>query len=210
MKLVTDNLGLVHSIVNRYVNRNSRLRQDEDDLFQVGCIGLIYAAKRFDPSKGFQFSTFAFPYIQNEIRRYFKYGRSLKIPRRQMELNSQIHRSGMEEKSPQEIADYFGVSVRFAKYTLDSLKLKVYSTDAKLETDKGKPLTFADTLPYYADFSAVEAQEMLAELKPRERFIVKCLLQNMTQIAIGKKIGVTQVQVYRLITKIRKKLSDAV
>ena len=85
-QVVKDNLGLVWSIVHRFKNSY----YDKEDLFQIGCIGLMKAINHFDPSYNVQFSTYAVPIIMGEIKRYFRDDGTIKVSRSLKELNIKV------------------------------------------------------------------------------------------------------------------------
>lgn len=85
-ELVTENLGLVHMCVKRFVGRG----EEYDDLFQIGCVGLIKAADNFDPERGYKFSTYAVPLIIGELRSSFRGGGLIRISRSMKNLSSKV------------------------------------------------------------------------------------------------------------------------
>lgn len=113
-RVVKDNLGLVWSIVHRFKNSY----YDKEDLFQIGCIGLMKAINHFDPSYNVQFSTYAVPIIMGEIKRYFRDDGTIKVSRSLKELNIKVTKAkevlqnqNNEEPTVEEVAKYLDVDV---------------------------------------------------------------------------------------------------
>lgn len=208
-EFIEQNLPLVHFIVRRFRSRAAVTNVDLDDLFQVGCMGLIKAANKFEPERGFQFSTYAVPMIIGEILRYFREHRPIFIPRTEQELAGKILKYQLETKSAAEIAEFLGCSIKLAARALKSLTLQLLSTDRPILQSKGaKEISVMDTIPLHEDFSKVELSEFIQSLSDREQQVARSTLAGSTQCEIGELIGKSQVQVWRSLQSIREKLSQ--
>ena len=122
-ELITRNMGLVHSVVRRFIGRG----HETEDLFQIGCIGLIRAVERFDPSFGVQFSTYAVPMIIGEIKRFIrddgiiKVSRSLKtIAAQAAQIRDRVTKDTGREPSVSELASELGISPAELAAAIDS------------------------------------------------------------------------------------------
>ena len=174
---------------------------DYDDLYQVACIGLLYAVERFDPSKGVKFTTFATPTISGEIKRYFRdKGNFIRVPRRLYEIFSKAHRirvaSGGDavENSPREAMPQV-ISIERELLNGDDMRFE----HTLGQTDEG--------------FLMVEEKDFvencLKELNEEERqFIQKRYYEEQSQKQIAAYLGVSQMCVSRLERKLLKKLRD--
>ena len=216
-EVVVLNLGLADSIAARYAGRGI----DWDDLVQVGRVGLLKAVVGYDATRGAGFPAYATPTIAGEIKRYFRdYGWMVRPPRRLQELHTEL--SAVEpdlqhllNRSPSagELADALGIEpgelsdalVARSGYTALSL-------DAPTRTDSG--LSLGDGLPDDNDpYAAVERVEWLrpalAGLSERERRIIRLrFVDGLTQEQIGRHLGVSQMQVSRLLAGILRRLRD--
>ena len=140
-QVVKDNLGLVWSIVHRFKNSY----YDKEDLFQIGCIGLMKAINHFDPTYQVQFSTYAVPIIMGEIKRYFRDDGTIKVSRSLKELNIKVTKAKEilqakqgEEPTVEDIAKYLQVDVQDvveaidASYYPTSLNEPIYEKDGSM------------------------------------------------------------------------------
>ena len=141
-QVVKDNLGLVWSIVHRFKNSY----YDKEDLFQIGCIGLMKAINHFDPTYQVQFSTYAVPIIMGEIKRYFRDDGTIKVSRSLKELNIKVTKAKEilqanqgEEPTVEDIAKYLQVDVQDvveaidASYYPTSLNEPIYEKDGSID-----------------------------------------------------------------------------
>ena len=218
-QLVMSHMNLVRFLANKFKNRGEPL----DDLMQVGYLGLLKAIDRFDPDRGLEFTTYATPTILGEIKRHFRdKGWSVRVPRRLQELSAKVNQATdtlttQLQRSPsvEEIADYLDASVDEALEAMESSS--AYSS-VPLE---GTGSTESDDAPSVLDRYAEEDSELaltddrliieeaLAGFSPREREVIELrFLKGMTQIEIAEKLGVSQVQVSRLLRRTLKKIQD--
>lgn len=220
-KLVMSHLNLVRFIANKFKNRGEPI----DDLVQVGYLGLLKAIDRFDPSRGLEFTTFATPTIMGEIKRHFRdKGWSVRVPRRLQELSAKVNQAtdtltSQLQRSPTiaEIADYLDATV---DEVLEAMESSSAYSSVSLEAPSGAD---DDDTPSVIDRYATEdsdlaftddriiIEEALASFSPREREVIEMrFLKGMTQIEIAEKLGISQVQVSRLLRRTLKKIQDKI
>ncbi|WP_405690463.1 RNA polymerase sigma factor SigF [Streptomyces sp. NBC_00057] len=221
--LIEMNLSLVRFAAGRFRNRGGG---DMEDIVQVGTIGLIKAIDRFDLSREVEFTSFAVPYITGEIKRFFRdTSWAVHVPRRLQELRVDIARTKESlatqlDRDPTlpELAEQLGLSegevtegiVAANGYTAGSLDMPADPADAGRRNAPGR--TFADVLG--GPDPAMETVEnlhtlapLLGDLDDRERRIIGMRFgQEMTQSQIGTELGISQMHVSRLISRILRKL----
>lgn len=193
---VEDHINLVHHVVKRY-----QFRHDCEDIFQVGCIGLIKAAKRFDPDRGFEFSTYAVPIIQGSIWLHLRADRPIHVGRGTWELSEKIKRQGLDDELPEAIAEQLGCTVNQAKRAKHFARVVLVSGDREISED----MTIYELIASYQDYSSDVVHDFLQTLTKRDREIVLCRMDGMTQEEIAVKVGLTQPLVSRCIRKIGEK-----
>ncbi len=205
-KYIECNLRLVLSIVQKFSNRGENL----DDLFQVGCIGLIKAIDNFDTSHGVQFSTYAVPMIIGEIRRHLRDNNTIRVSRSVRDLahkalsaKEEFHKKNHREPSLSEIAKVLDMPLKEVTIALEaiqdpiSLFEPVYNDggDAVYVMDQVKDKKNNDT--NWTNYIALN--ESIKKLNERERNIVDMrFFQGKTQIEVADEIGISQAQVSRL------------
>ena len=186
---------------------------DYDDIFQVACLGLIYAVERFDPQKGVKFTTFATPTIIGEVRRYFRdKGFFIKVPSRLYEIFRRAERIKRTEgeSSESEMARILGVSesvVREAYKTGDAAFVKSIESEL-IGGDDG--IALADTLgkedkSFLSDF--IDYCSKLLDESERE-FVRLRYYKEMNQRSIGEIMNMSQMQVSRFEKRVLKKLRN--
>ena len=220
-KLVMSHMNLVRFLANKFKNRGEPL----DDLIQVGYLGLLKAIDRFDPSRGLEFTTYASPTIMGEIKRHFRdKGWSVRVPRRLQELSAKVNQATDVlttelQRSPkiEEIAEYLDASV---DEVLEAMESSSAYSSVPLE---GTGNNDNDDAPSVLDRYATEdsalnftddrliIEEALKGFSPREREVIDLrFLQGMTQIEIAEQLGISQVQVSRLLRRTLKKIQDKI
>lgn len=211
-ELIENNKNLIYKITTLYTNSN------KEDLFQVGCIGLINAYKKYDESYNTKFTTYAYPFILGEINNYVKKDKNIKISREIHKINSMIERASilltqklMREPTINEIATYLEID---ESLVVDALIARnpINSIDTPINDD-GKEITLLDTIPdKKTDINTLIAlKEELLKLSPIERKIInERYIQNQTQTEVASILGMTQVQVsrqeHKVLTKLRNNL----
>ena len=204
-KLIVGNLRLVLSVLQRFVNRGENL----DDLFQIGCIGLIKAIDHFDITQPVRFSTYAVPMIQGEIRRYLRdfnavrVSRSLKdIAYRAMQIKEQLTTENAREPSIEEIARAMRMPKSKVVLALEAIMDPV-SLYEPVYSDGGDTIYVMDQI---GDRNTDESwlgeivlKEAVKNLNEREKSILSLrFFQGKTQVEVADEIGISQAQVSRL------------
>ncbi|MEU9060822.1 RNA polymerase sigma factor SigF [Streptomyces sp. NPDC048430] len=221
--LIEMNLSLVRFAAGRFRNRGSG---DMEDIVQVGTIGLIKAIDRFDLSREVEFTSFAVPYIVGEIKRFFRDTTwSVHVPRRLQELRVDLAKAkealatGLDrDPTVRELAEYLGLDeeeiaeglVAANGYTAGSIDLPADAAEPVGRASGGR--TIADVLG--EPDPAMETVENLQTLAPllgdldaRERRIIDMRFgQEMTQAQIGEELGISQMHVSRLLSRMLSKL----
>lgn len=211
--LVEANLALVKYVVKRYAGRGL----EYDDLYQLGCMGLVKAIKNFNTSFDVKFSTYAVPVILGEVRRYLRDNCLIRVSRSIRENALRIHRFREQyemqhgrEPSLDELAEGVGLSREDALLALDSLK-PARSLSEPVGDAQGA-LTLGDTVgddPTERIDDGIALQQMLSKLDEKERIILtRRYFSSHTQSAIAQDLGMTQVQVSRLEGRIIKRLQE--
>lgn len=218
-KLITGNLKLVLSVIQSFQSRG----ENPDDLFQIGCIGLIKAVDHFDLTQEVKFSTYAVPLVVGEIRRYLRDNSMLRIPRsvrdlayRAMKAKEKLSLEKQREPTPEEIAGELGESPKAVRNALEaiidpiSLFEPVYSEggDSVYVLDQVGDTENTDEswLDHIAVGTAMEC------LSPREKRILTLRFYNgKTQTEVSEEIGISQAQISRLeknaLLKVRKQMT---
>jgi RNA polymerase sigma-B factor len=215
--LVELNLALVRYALRRF----GRRREPEEDLLQVGCVGLIKAIDRFDPDRGAEFVSFALPTILGEIRRHFRDATwAVHVPRKMQELHLDIAKAQEKlfqrlDRAPTvaELADHLGLSQ-------EEVVEGITAANARSTGSLDLPGTDGhdDTLPLAErlgdDDSRLDMAENLAVLKPliaalpeRDRLILSMrFTEDLTQSEIGARLGISQMHVSRLLSRTLQRL----
>ncbi len=211
-KLVTDNMGLVNMVVRRFVGQGT----DYEDLMQIGSIGLIKAAKRFDESKNLKFSTYAVAKILGELKTYFRDNGSIKISRTQKEKMLKIKKAiaflegeGCYVPSISEISKVTGISPEEIVETME-IKENVLSLD--MESEQGGTLYEAvGEDRSEQNMMRIMLEQALDKLSVKERqIIVMRYYMDKTQMQVANALSMSQVSVSRMEKNILKKLSKMI
>ncbi|MDE5412047.1 RNA polymerase sporulation sigma factor SigF [Alkalihalobacterium chitinilyticum] len=212
--IVNRNTRLVWSVVQRFLNRG----YEADDLFQIGCIGLIKSVDKFDLSYDVKFSTYAVPMIIGEIQRFLRDDGTVKVSRSIKELGNKIRKVKDELSKTlgrvptvNEIAEKLEITpeeVVFAgeaSRSLTSIHETVYEND-------GDPITLLDQIADQTGnkwFDKIALTEAIRHLDERERLIVYLrYYKDQTQSEVAERLGISQVQVSRLEKKILEQIRD--
>ena len=201
--LIQNNVGLVWNVVKRFSNRG----YEKEDLFQVGCIGLVKAIRRFDSEFETQLSTYAVPMIIGEIRRFLRDDGPIKVSRSLKELAYKIEilqsenaKNGKEHFSIQELSELLEVSKEEIVLSLESQEY-IESLDRKIYDDE---TTVADKIlanknEYDNVVDKLTIKNMMNVLDENEKkIIIYRYFKEKTQTEISKIIGVSQVQISRI------------
>jgi len=201
--LVECNLKLVMSIIGRFGGR-----AEPDDLFQIGCLGLLKAVDRFDLNIGVRFSTYAVPLIIGEIRQFLREDGAIKLGRTLKECASKVQHNaatlaqqlGRDPTVP-EIAAAMGATVDEVATALEASQ-PVQSLSLALHENEGDPMLLEERVPSQEEGSWLEhyaLEEALAELPEKHQQILRLrYFEEKTQTEIAADIGISQVQVCRI------------
>lgn len=204
-ELINGNLKLVLSILKPYNNRTDNM----DDLFQVGCIGLIKAINNFDLEHEVRFSTYAVPMILGEVKRYLRDNNSVRISRsikdlafKTVKLKEKMTNQNGKEPTIDELAKAMGVTEFEISHALTSLKDTV-SMFEPIYSDGGDVIYLSDQLHneeglYNLD-DKLSLKNALKKIKPKERYILtERYFVGKTQMELAEEIGISQAQISRL------------
>ena len=203
---IKGNLRLVLSVIKRFSNSN----ENADDLFQIGCVGLMKAVDHFDPDRLVKFSTYAVPMIIGEIRRYLRDNNSIRVSRslRDTAYKAIYAKEGymkkhLKEPTVQEIAEEIGISKEDIVFALDAIQMPM-SLHEPVYSDGGDTLYVMDQVSdkknkeenWVEELSLEAAMERLNE---RERYIITLrFFEGKTQMEVAEEIKISQAQVSRL------------
>ncbi len=204
--ILENNLNLVRSIVHRFTNRG----YEWDDLFQIGCIGLIKSIERFDINFSVKFSTYAVPMIIGEIRRYIRDDNPVKVSRPVKELAHRIHRAqeklqGLLGREPTigEVAKDLALAPQEIVSALEAIQPMASLYDHTFHDD-GDPILLLDQIKCSdgqdnAYFEKLALKEVISRLPVKERKVIYLrFFEDRTQAEIATIIGLSQVQVSRI------------
>ena len=204
-QFIKGNLRLVLSVIRRF----SSAGENVDDLFQIGCIGLIKAIDHFNTELGVRFSTYAVPMIIGEIRRFLRDNNALRVSRslrdtayRAMQSREALEKQLGREPTMDEIAQSAGLTRREVTAALESV-VEPISLEEPVYTDGGDAMYVIDQVrdPDGEDswISGLQFRQTVAGLTPREKRIMELrYLQGKTQMEVAQEIGISQAQVSRL------------
>ena len=197
---IKGNLRLVLSVIRRFQNSS----ENADDLFQIGCIGLIKAIDNFDTTLQVKFSTYAVPMIIGEIRRYLRDNNSIRVSRSLRDIAYKaIYTRETKEPTVTEIAQEIGIEKEMIVYALDAIQNPV-SLFEPVYTEGGDTLYVMDQISdtknkedrWIEDLSLREAMKRLSK---REKHIIELrFYEGKTQMEVAEEIGISQAQVSRL------------
>ena len=203
---IKGNLRLVLSVIRRFQNSN----ENADDLFQIGCIGLIKAIDNFDTTLQVKFSTYAVPMIIGEIRRYLRDNNSIRVSRSLRDIaykaiytRETYMKQYLKEPTVTEIAQEIGIEKEMIVYALDAIQNPV-SLFEPVYTEGGDTLYVMDQISdtknkedrWIEDLSLREAMKRLSK---REKHIIELrFYEGKTQMEVAQEIGISQAQVSRL------------
>ncbi|PWK14472.1 RNA polymerase sporulation sigma factor SigF [Tumebacillus permanentifrigoris] len=212
--LVLSNQRLVWSVVQRFLNRG----YEPDDLFQIGCIGLMKAIDKFDLSYDVRFSTYAVPMIIGEIQRFLRDDGSVKISRSLKETARQVRRMRDElakkfgrQPHINEVAEALGMEPTEVVFAQEAMRQPASIHETVFEND-GDPIYLMDQISDEAQnkwFDKLALHDALTRLPERERLIVFLrFFRDKTQAEVAEVLGISQVQVSRLEKKIMQQIRE--
>lgn len=218
-ELIEEHMYIVDILSNKYVGKGI----EKDDLYQVASLGLIYAIDRFDPTKGYAFSSFATPTIMGELKRYFRdKGWVIRVPRRIQNLYKKINTA--KKILPQElqrtptvtdIADYLGEDEETILETMEASKVYApQSLDMKYQVQKGENAIDLSEMIGEEDknFDSIELKDLIDKSKERLNDLEKEVLElryyeGRTQVDIANTLDISQMTVSRIEKKIIQKFT---
>ena len=204
-KLINGNLRLVLSVIQRFTGRGENL----DDLFQVGCIGLIKSIDNFDITQNVRFSTYAVPMIIGEIRRYLRDNNSIRVSRsikdtayKAMQVKERLASKNQNEPTVEEIAKELLMPVEEVVIALESIVSPISLYDP-VYSDGGDTIYVLDQVGDNNDdinwLDEIALKEAIKKLSDREKHILSLrFMQGKTQMEVSEEIGISQAQVSRL------------
>lgn len=214
--LVNSNIRLVWSVVQRFINRG----YEADDLFQIGCIGLLKAVDKFDLSYDVRFSTYAVPMIIGEIQRFLRDDGTVKVSRSLKETANKVRRAKDElykqfGRAPtiSEVAEAVGITPEDVVFAQEASRTPSSIHETVFEND-GDPITLIDQI---ADegvnkwFEKIALKDAISRLSEREQLIVYLrYYKDQTQSEVAERLGISQVQVSRLEKRILQTIKDQI
>ncbi|NLN49012.1 MAG: RNA polymerase sporulation sigma factor SigG [Clostridiales bacterium] len=215
-EFIKGNLRLVLSVIQRFNNRGEYV----DDLFQVGCIGLIKAIDNFDISQNVRFSTYAVPMIIGEIRRYLRDNNSIRVSRslrdiayKALQIRDSLINKHSKEPTISEIAEELSIPVEDVVFALDAIQDPL-SLFEPIYHDNGDAIFVMDQVADEKNqdetwIENIAIKEAMRKLNAREKLILSLrFFQGRTQMEVAEEIGISQAQVSRLektaLTHMRK------
>ncbi len=205
-EFIQGNLRLVLSVIQRFNNRGEHV----DDLFQVGCIGLIKAIDNFDLSQNVKFSTYAVPMIIGEIRRYLRDNNSIRVSRslrdtayKALQIRDQLINKNSKEPTISEIAKELNIPREEVVFALDAIQDPI-SLFEPIYHDSGDAIFVMDQVSDEKNedetwLEGIALREALRKLSDREKLILTLrFFEGRTQMEVADEIGISQAQVSRL------------
>ncbi|MCL2053088.1 MAG: RNA polymerase sporulation sigma factor SigG [Oscillospiraceae bacterium] len=204
-KLISGNLRLVLSVIQKFIGRG----ENADDLFQVGCIGLIKAIDNFNTDLDVRFSTYAVPMIAGEVRRYMRDNNPIRVSRslrdlayKAMQAKEQLTILHQKEPTVKQIAEHIGFKQSEVVLALESITDPI-SLYEPVYSDAGDTLYVLDQIGDKSDDSnwldEISLKEAINLLQPREKNILYLrFFLGKTQVEVAGEIGISQAQVSRL------------
>ena len=206
-RMVEGNLRLVLSVVQRFAQRGENL----DDLFQVGCIGLIKAIDHFDPAQPVRFSTYGVPMIVGEIRRYLRDNSAVRVSRsmrdtayKVLQAREKLQAESQREPTVEQIAKYLDIPREDVVFAMDAIVDPVSLYEPVYADGGGDAVCVMDQVRDDRNtdenwLDRIALKEAISRLEPRERSILALrFCQGKTQMEVSSEIGISQAQVSRL------------
>jgi RNA polymerase sporulation-specific sigma factor len=205
-ELIAGNLRLVLSVIQKFTSRNENV----DDLFQVGCIGLIKAIDNFDMSQEVRFSTYGVPMIAGEIRRYLRDNSAVRVSRsmrdtayKVLQMKEKLMGESQKEPSVEDIATALGIRREEVVFAMDAICDPV-SLYEPVYTDGGESITVMDQVGDTKNtdenwLEQIALSEAISRLSEREKNILALrFYDGKTQMEVANEVGISQAQVSRL------------
>ena len=215
-QLIEGNLRLVLSVIQRFANRGENM----DDLFQIGCVGLLKAIANFNTDLNVRFSTYGVPMIEGEVKRYLRDYSAIRVSRsvrdtayRVLQCKETMLAESSREPTLEEIAKRLELSLETVSSAMDAISAPV-SLYEPVYSDGGDPLTVMDQVRDTKNtdeqwLERIALREAISSLNPREKKILALrFFDGKTQMEVAGEVGISQAQVSRLeknaISSLRK------
>ena len=205
-KFINGNLRLVLSVVQRFGNRG----ESADDLFQIGCVGLIKAIDNFDPNLNVKFSTYGVPMIIGEIRRHLRDNNPIRVSRsmrdlayKALQIKDRIFKETQKDATIEEIAKELGVEKEEIIISLDAIQEPI-SLQEPVYNESSENIYVMDQVKDNKNTDELWAEnitisEAMKKLNEREKNIItRRIFDGKTQVEVAEEIGISQAQVSRL------------
>jgi RNA polymerase, sigma subunit, RpoX/SigF len=213
-RIVEKNIRLVWSVVQRFTNRG----YDPEDLFQIGCIGLLKSVDKFDLSYDVKFSTYAVPMIIGEIQRFIRDDGTIKVSRSLKETGNKLRRAKDDlakklGRAPTiyEMSEHLQIPVEELLLAQEAVMAPASIHETVFEND-GDPITLLDQISDRDEekwFDRIALKEAIENLDEREKLIVYLrYFKDQTQTEVAERLGISQVQVSRLEKKILRQMKE--
>lgn len=217
-QLIEENLGLVWAVARRYMGRGYEL----EDLYQIGCIGLMKCIDKFDLSYNVKLSTYAVPMISGEIKRFLRDDGMIKVSRSLKETAFKVNHTRQEimnqtgkEPRLEELSQILSLDVEEIVASLEAC-VEVESLHKVIYRNDGNAIYLADKIANERDenedsLNHIMLEKMMMQLTDKEQELIRLrYFENQTQSQIASRIGISQVQVSRLEKKILIKMRDCI
>lgn len=215
-KLVKNNLPLVSAISRKFLNRG----YEYDDIFQIGCMGLVKAVNNFESKYNVKFSTYAVPMIMGEIKRFLRDDGLIKVSRSVKNTARQLHydreklvKKLNREPTIEELSKFSGISTEEIVFATESTVNTQYLYDV-VHQDDGSPVLLIDKISKTVDEDAevidkIILKEAINNLDSKSRqIIILRYFKDKTQIQVAKLLGISQVQVSRIEKRVLKLMKE--
>lgn len=215
-KLVKNNLPLVSAISRKFLNRG----YEYDDIFQIGCMGLVKAINNFESKYNVKFSTYAVPMIMGEIKRFLRDDGLIKVSRSVKNTARQLHydreklvKKLNREPTIEELSKFSGISTEEIVFATESTVNTQYLYDV-VHQDDGSPVLLIDKISKTVDEDAevidkIILKEAINNLDSKSRqIIILRYFKDKTQIQVAKLLGISQVQVSRIEKRVLKLMKE--
>lgn len=215
-KLIEVNLPLVSTISKKFLNRG----YEYEDIFQIGCMGLVKAVNNFDESYNVKFSTYAVPMILGEIKRFIRDDGMIKVSRSVKNTAKKLHydkealtKELNRDPTVEELSKYSGVNVEDIIFAVESANSLQYLYDT-IHQDDGAPVLLIDKLSENPEednemVDRIALKEALKSLDTKSRQIIMLrYFKDKTQVQVAKMLGISQVQVSRIEKKVLKTMRE--
>jgi RNA polymerase sporulation-specific sigma factor len=215
-KLIEVNLPLVSTISKKFLNRG----YEYEDIFQIGCMGLVKAVNNFDENYNVKFSTYAVPMILGEIKRFIRDDGMIKVSRSVKNTAKKLHydkealtKELNRDPTVEELSKYSGVNVEDIIFAVESANSLQYLYDT-IHQDDGSPVLLIDKLSENPEednemVDRIALKEALKSLDTKSRQIIMLrYFKDKTQVQVAKMLGISQVQVSRIEKKVLKTMRE--